>query len=83
MSVQSQITRLVNAKTSILEAISEKGVAVSGEVLMDDIADLIRKITDTYLSVATDDEVGYLALELDGETEVDANTSHYISLSFN
>lgn len=79
MSIKTQITRLENAKVDILSAITEKGVTVPGGVLLEDVADLIRQITDKYLTAETDDGTsGHLLIEIDGET-----TDQYLSVTFN
>lgn len=45
MSVQSEITRLENAKTSIKMAIESKGVSVPSTVKLDDMYSYIEYIT--------------------------------------
>lgn len=44
MSIQSEITRLENAKTAISEAIASKGVSVPSSTKMDGMADFINDI---------------------------------------
>lgn len=80
MSIKSQITRIKNAKNDILKVISEKGVVVPNGVLLDDVADLIEKISDKYLMSELDDGTkNYLYVKLDGET----NNDTCLSLTFN
>lgn len=45
MSIQSQITRIENAKADIISAIGEKGVEAPADCLIDAVADLIRLIS--------------------------------------
>lgn len=45
MSIQSEITRIENAKSSIKSAIESKGVSVPANAKIDDYGDLVNQIT--------------------------------------
>ena len=44
MSISSEIARLQEAKSNIITAITQKGVAVPDNVLLDDMGELINAI---------------------------------------
>lgn len=84
MSIKTEITRLKNAKSNILKALVEKGVTVSNSVLLNEVADLIKLITDKYLTSEMDDETDvYLSIEFDGETTDVTDPAYYLSVKFN
>jgi hypothetical protein len=69
MSIQTQITRIKNAKTSILSAITQKGVSVPSGCMLDAIAPIITNNllnADNCLSVELEDGTSeHLILETD------------------
>lgn len=87
MSIQSQITRIKNAKNDILSTLEEKGVIVPSGVLLDDVADLIKQISgsDVYLTSEIDGETTdvNLSIEFEGETTDGTNPAYYLVLNFN
>lgn len=87
MSIQSQITRIKNAKNDILSTLEEKGVIVPSGVLLDDVANLIRQIStsNNYLTSELDNDLTdvNLSIEFEGETTDGTNPAYYLVLNFN
>lgn len=53
MSIQSEITRINNAKTAIKTSIESKGVTVPNATMLDDMPELIDQI-ESYKTVLSD-----------------------------
>lgn len=70
MSVQSEITRLADAKSAIATAIAGKGVTVPDGTKLDGMAALVEEI-DTSVPVASADTLG--GVKVGAGLNVDAN----------
>lgn len=80
MSIQTEITRLENAKADIINAINNKGVNVPNNVLLNDVSNYILQIqgVERYLTQDIEDgtESPFLSME-DNGTEIS------LSITFN
>lgn len=76
MSIQTQITRIENAKSDIMAAIEEQGVSVPEGASLDDASELIMQINSS-------EDIDYTQIEFDTEeivVESDADSSSSLEL---
>lgn len=76
MSVQSEITRITNAKNASLQAVEDKGVNVTGNESIDNLPDLIRSIPSGIGDVTQEDLQRLIVSEKENITD---KTKLYVS----